>query len=271
VRNGSRHDPPPDRHPLPTCIQGLAALPDGYEATIRAGLPAALGNDSAIAGLPAEAMPAMAGHVRLLLAWNEAINLTGIRAPEEIAREHVLDSLAAVPLLRRAGIDDFVDLGSGGGYPGLPLAVAIPARRALLVDSIGKKARFLETAVAALGLGDRVTVRAVRAETLAAEAGNRGRWGAVVARAVADLSDLAELALPLLRTGGLLVAWKRRPIDGELADADRPLRAVRGRVAAVEAVTVPGLEDHVLVVVEKVAATPPGFPRDPAARRRQRL
>ncbi|MGD0019631.1 MAG: 16S rRNA (guanine(527)-N(7))-methyltransferase RsmG [Candidatus Limnocylindrales bacterium] len=231
-----------------------------------AGLPAIEGE-----GISADARAAIDGHVRLLLAWNEAVNLSGIRAPEAIAREHVLDSLTALPLLRRAGIAEFVDLGSGGGYPGLPLAVALPARRALLVESIGKKARFLAAAVAALGLADRVAVAGTRAESIAADPRHRGHWQAVVSRAVADLTELSELALPLLRGGGVLVAWKRRPLDEELSRAARAVRQLGGRVVACEAVALPGLEDHVLAVVEKVAATPPEFPRDPAARRRRPL
>jgi 16S rRNA (guanine527-N7)-methyltransferase len=207
----------------------------------------------------------------MLLAWNNAINLSGIREADRIAREHVVDSLAALPLLRRAGVAEFVDLGSGGGYPGLPLALALPARRALLVESTGKKARFLEVAVAAVGASDRVAVAAMRAEQLAADLRHRGRWQTVVARAVADLTELSELALPLLAPGGLLVAWKRQPLGEELARADRGVRQLGGRLTACEAVTVPGLEDHVLVVVEKTGRTPPEFPRDPAARRRRPL
>jgi 16S rRNA (guanine527-N7)-methyltransferase len=229
---------------------------------VRAGLPI---------GLSEAQLDAIGDHVRLLMAWNEAINLSGIRESEMIARHHVLDSLTAVPLLRRAGIDEFVDIGSGGGYPGLPLAVALPARRAILVDSIAKKARFLTVAVEAAGVADRVAVFAGRAETLAADPAHRGRWGAVVARAVADLTDLAEVALPLLRPGGLLVAWKRRPVDEEVARAARAVRQMGGRVAGLETVTVPGLEDHLLAVIEKVAETPGEFPRDPAARRRRPL
>ncbi len=279
MRNGSPETtPPPDRDPLPTCVRDLDPLPDAYLATVRAGLAvgsAAGRPEGRPAGLPIELseaqLEAIGDHVRLLLAWNEAINLSGIRVPEMIAREHVLDSLAAVPLLRRAGIDEFVDIGSGGGYPGLPLALALPARRAILVESIRKKARFLVAAVSAAGLADRVEVAAVRAEALAADPAHRGRWEAVVARAVADLTDLAELSLPLLRVGGLLVAWKRRPMDEELARAERALRGLRGRVVDVESVAVAGLEDHVLAVVEKVAETPPQYPRDPAARRRRPL
>ena len=127
--------PPPGREPLPTRVQGLPPLPPEFEAVLRGGLAAIGAGGTALA---AEAREAIDGHVRLLLAWNRAINLSGIREPEAIACEHVLDSLAALPLLRRAGIEEFVDLGSGGGYPGLPLAAALPARRALLVESIGK-------------------------------------------------------------------------------------------------------------------------------------
>ena len=259
--------PPPDRDPLPTCVTGLDPLPEAYLAVVRNGLATALQD-----GVVSEAqLGAIGDHVRLLLAWNEAINLSGIRTVEEIAREHVLDSLTAVPLLRRFGVDEFVDLGSGAGYPGLPLALALPARRAMLVESVAKKARFLTTVVQAVGIGDRVAVASARAESVAADPDHRGRWGAVVARAVADLTDLAELSLPLLRTGGLLVAWKRRPFDEELARAERALRQLGGRVAEVAGVAVPGLEDHVLAVIEKVAETPSEFPRDPAVRRRRPL
>jgi 16S rRNA (guanine527-N7)-methyltransferase len=280
--------PPSGRDPLPTSVKGLDPLPEGYLATIRAGLEAALlggrsdaaGSTGAAeagvavaaeSGLSAEQTEAIGDHVRLLVAWNRAINLSGIREPELIAREHVLDSLTAVPLLRWAGIDDFVDLGSGGGYPGIPLALALPASHALLVESIAKKARFLATVVDAVGIGDRVAVYDRRAESLAADPNHRGRWGAVVARAVADMADLAEVSLPLLRVGGLLVAWKRHPLDEELAAAEPALHQLRGRLVAVEGVTVPGLEDHVLAVVEKIAETPREFPRDPAARRRRPL
>jgi 16S rRNA (guanine527-N7)-methyltransferase len=223
------------------------------------------------AALDEAQLAAMADHARLLLAWNDAINLSGIREPEAIAREHVLDSLSALGLLRRAGVTEFLDLGSGGGYPGLPLAVALPVTRAILVESIAKKARFLSTAVAAVGLADRVAVAPTRVESLAANPLHRGRWQAVLARAVADLAELAELSLPLLRAGGLLVAWKRLPLDVELARAERAVGQLGGRLAGCERVAVAGLDGHVLVIVERVAAAPREFPRDPAVRRRRPL
>jgi 16S rRNA (guanine527-N7)-methyltransferase len=252
------------REPLPTRVSDLPPLPDAYGRTLRAGMRAI----GAGLVLPDQAARAIDDHVRLLMAWNVAVNLSGIRDAEAIAREHVLDSLTALPLLRRAGIGELVDLGSGGGFPGLPLAAALPARRALLVDSIAKKARFLHVAVEAAGLADRVGVAATRAESLAADPRQRGHWQAVVSRAMGDLVELAELGLPLLAPGGLLVAWKRRPFDEELARARRAVGQLGGRIAAWEPVAVPGLEDHALAVVEKVAPTPSQFPRDPAARKR---
>jgi 16S rRNA (guanine527-N7)-methyltransferase len=149
--------------------------------------------------------------------------------------------------------------------------VALPARRALLVESVGKKARFLATAIDATGMRGRVAVAATRAETLAADPHHRGSWQAVTVRAVAEMAELVELALPLLSVGGLLVAWKRRPAEEELARAHGAIHQLRGRLIRLEPVTVPGLEDHVLAVVEKIGETPDQYPRDPAARRRRPL
>jgi 16S rRNA (guanine527-N7)-methyltransferase len=176
-------------------------LPAAYHDGLDAGL-SALG-----LVLDPDARAAIDGHVRLLLAWTGAINLTAIRDPAGIAIRHVLDSLTGLAVLRGRAIDRFVDLGSGGGFPGIPLAAALPAERALLIDSIGKKVRFLATAVGAVGLGERVTAEAARSESLAARRADRGAWPAVTARAVGALAELVEQALPLLRPDGILVAW----------------------------------------------------------------
>ncbi len=251
------------RAPLPMHVRDTEPLPLRALEDLDAGL-AALG----LAGLREGSRACLEGHLRLLLAWNRAINLTAIRDPLGAVRLHVLDSLAAVPVLRSLGLEAVLDLGSGGGYPGIPLAVALPARRALLVESVGKKAAFLRTVVAALDLGETVDVASLRAETLAADRAHRGRWPAVVARAVADLAELAEIALPLVRVGGVLVAWKREPLDAELAAAAKSIELLGGGVPRVESVALAGLASHRLVIVPKLRATPSGFPRDPAARAR---
>jgi 16S rRNA (guanine527-N7)-methyltransferase len=216
--------------------------------------------------LPPPAVTGLADHLRLLLAWTAAVNLTAIRDPRAAVAAHVLDALAALPLLREHGVRALLDLGSGGGYPGLPLAIALPAERALLVDSIGKKARFLATAVTGLNLADRVEVAAVRAETLAADPRHRGRWPAVTARAVAALPELVELAFPLLAPGGLLVAWKRSEIEQERARAMPALAALGGGTLEVIHVAPPVPAGHVLVVCRKTGRTPAGWPRPPVER-----
>jgi 16S rRNA (guanine527-N7)-methyltransferase len=205
-----------------------------------------------------------------LLAWTGSINLTSIREPAEVARLHVLDSLTAVTPLRGRGITRFLDLGSGGGLPGILLALALPADRALLVESVGKKARFLDVAVEALGLSDRVAVEAQRAEALARDPRDRERWPAVTARAVAALEELAELAFPLLVPGGVLVAWKRGAIELEIEDAAAKLDGLGGGLIEVVDPGLTALPGHRLVIVEKTGRTADSWPRDPAIRRRPR-
>jgi 16S rRNA (guanine527-N7)-methyltransferase len=251
------------RDPLPTDVDSLPALPSAYGDALDGGLRE-LGLE-----LEPAVRAAIDDHARLLLAWTAAINLTAIREPGAVARDHVLDSLSAVAILRDRGARTLLDLGSGGGYPGLPLAIALPAERAVLVESVGKKARFLATVLDALELRPRVAVAATRAETLAADPHHRERWDVVTARAVGSLAELVELGLPLAAPGGALVAWKQRGAEDELAAAERAAEDLGGGRPRIEPVPVTGLDDHVLVVVEKVAPTPPGWPRDPAERRRR--
>ena len=226
---------------------------------------------------------------RLLLAWSPFVNLTAIRDPGGIALEHVADSLAAVPALldrlaarrpprRPVGL---LDLGSGAGYPGLPVALAIPVAHAMLVDSIARKAAFLEAVSAAAGRACRATgeepppvrVARARAEDLGRSPDHRNHWEIVTARAVAALPLLAELALPLVRPGGVFVAWKRDGGDGAFAaeiEAAMPLLEELGADPnpVVEPVRLAGLLDHRLVFVTKRRATPDRWPRRAPGRRR---
>ena len=251
------------REPLPTRVEATPQLPSAYHDALEAGL-VALGLD-----LADQARAAIDGHARLLLAWTGSINLTAIREPEAVALAHVIDSLSAVPLLRARGVDRFIDLGSGGGYPGLPIAAALPAARALLLEPIRKKAAFLTTAATAVGLADIVEAAPVRAEALAADSRHRGRWPAVTVRAVAGLGELIELAFPLLEPDGFLVAWKRGSIEAERAGGDRAMAALGGGSLERLPVRVPGLLGHSLVVATARGAAPAGYPRDPGARRRR--
>jgi 16S rRNA (guanine527-N7)-methyltransferase len=272
---------PPSTHvrvELPTDPDGCPPLDPAFHRSLEAALAG-----SRIT-LESDVRAGLEAHARLLLAWSGAISLTAIRSPGGVALEHVADALAALPLLRRLGLPPrpaVLDLGSGGGYPGLPLGLALPAGRLALVDSIGKKARFLRVAAAAAaatmtargGHAPRIDVFAARAEELAGSAEHRARWDLVTARAVGDMRELAELSLPLLRRGGWLVAWKRDAGDGklaaELAAAGAALALLGGEVVAHEPVGMAGLEDHRLIVVRRVAPTPGRFPRPVVERRRR--
>ncbi len=253
------------RDPLPTRVQDLAPLPPSYARVLDPGLEA-LGLT-----LSPEARETIDAHVRFLLAWTGAINLTAIRDPADVARLHVLDSLAAVPHLAARGITRLLDIGSGGGYPGLPLAVALGSDRTLLVDSVGKKVQFLRTVIKATGLERRVAAEAERSEAVARDPRDREAWPAVTARAVTSLVELVELGLPLVAPGGVLVAWKRGPVEEELDGAAGALRALRAGPPEVVPAGVPGLDGHCLVIVPRGGPIDVRFPRDPAERRRRPL
>lgn len=238
-------------------------MPGAYADALDAGL-AALGM-----ALEPRARTVIDGHMRLLLAWTGSINLTAIRDPAAAASGHVVDSLTAIPILRDRGADRLLDLGSGGGLPGIPLAAALPGIRALLVESTGKKAAFLRTVATATGIDDRVEVAGARAEATAADPRHRGRWPVVTARAVAPLAELVELAFPLLAPGGCLIAWKRgESIDEERA-AERAIAALGGGELVRHPVTVPSLPGHVLLVATRTGVVPDGYPRANTVRKRR--
>jgi 16S rRNA (guanine527-N7)-methyltransferase len=171
--------------------------------------------------------------------------------------------------MRARGIAAFVDLGSGAGFPGIPLAIAMPGR-ALLVDSVGKKTAFLETAVAALRLGD-IEVVTARSEDLAFQPRHREQWPALLARAVAGLGELVELAFPLLTRDGWLIAWKRGDIRAEVAQAKRAIDALDGGIIEVVDNAPAYLPGHRLVFVRKTGRTPSGWPRSRPVRLRSPL
>lgn len=202
-----------------------------------------------------------------LLAWNERVNLTSITEPDEVERRHFVDSLTCLlalnDLLEECPAATLIDIGTGGGFPGLPLKIARPEIRLTLLDSVRKKTEFLEHLVRALGLCD-VTVLTARAEELGQQPQYRERYDAAVSRALAELPVLLELCLPFVRVGGRLVAPRRGDLLAQQAEAERAARELGGVFRAPIPVDLgPGYTGYGLVVVDKAAPTPPRYPRRP--------
>ena len=209
-------------------------------------------------GLPAEGVPSLLRYGDLLVETNKVMNLTAITDPEEIASLHFLDSAALLTL------EDFrnksvVDVGTGAGFPGLPLRILEPTIRLTLLDSLGKRIQFLNRVCQELELTDVACVHG-RAEEFAAE--HRESFDLAVSRAVAALPVLCELCLPLVRPGGKFLAMKSVDSDQELEAAKHAIETLGGAVSGVRDYEIPGTEvRHRLILVEKVKKTPEKYPR----------
>ncbi len=180
-------------------------------------------------------------YLALLQQWNQAYNLTAIRDPREMVAKHLLDSLAVLPHLPEGRL---VDIGSGAGLPVVPLALARPTLRATLVETAGKKARFLREAVRRLALVERIEVLSARAEQL----DRAGQYDLLSARAFGTLRQILTIGGHLLRPGGRLLAMKGQPPQAELADLPAGWRHV-----ATHPLRVPGLDaERCLCVVERI-------------------
>lgn len=199
----------------------------------------------------------------LLLEWNQRINLTAITTPAAIQTRHFVDSLACALATGDLNGRRLIDVGSGAGFPGVPLKLLFPDLQLTLAESVAKKARFLESLVEALGLTG-VTVIAERAETLGQDPQHREAYDWAVARAVAPLPILAELLLPFCRLGGRVLAQKGAAAAEEVAAAANALRVLGGgNVTPVPVPLTADADAHHLVIIEKIAPTPPAYPRRP--------
>jgi 16S rRNA (guanine527-N7)-methyltransferase len=208
---------------------------------------------------------ALRNYIDLLAEANKTVNLTSLREPEAIERRHIAESLAVARALTEAGVlapgARVIDVGSGGGLPGIPLAIVRPDVAVTLLEATGKKAAFLERAVAMLGLGN-VRVLAARAEEAAHLSTEREVYDLALARAVAPLVSLAELTLPFVRVGGALAAVKGSRAEQEIEDAAAAIRTCGGGGVRTLALDTGGPNLR-LLLIPKVAATPSHLPRRP--------
>ena len=214
-------------------------------------------------------------YYRELADWNTRMNLTSVSDYEGVQVKHFLDSLTLLPALDGALPPEarVVDVGAGAGFPGLPLKLARPDLRPALVEATGKKANFLRHLAERLELAG-VEVLTGRAEELAHRPELRAGFDLTLARGLAKLPALLEYTLPFTRRGGLVAAWKHGGdgLKAELASAQRPLQVLGGRVKSIYPVTAAGLTDNrVVMVIEKVKATPGEYPRRPGVPGKQPL
>lgn len=206
-------------------------------------------------------VPAFAALLELLVEANTRVNLTALKTEPDIVLKHFVDSLSCLRGGHLDGADQVIDLGTGAGFPALPLAIMAPGTTFTPLDSIRKKIDFVRAAAASLDLPN-VTPQVGRAETLGRDSDHREGYDRVVCRAVAALPILAELGLPLLKPGGRLVAQKGPSSEAELQAGRQAAAEVGGRVTVVDAFTLPVLGDaRTLIVIEKTGPTPEKYPR----------
>ena len=206
-------------------------------------------------------LSALSLYERELLDWNLRFNLTAIRDPQEIHIKHFLDSLTCLLAMRMPAPANLIDIGTGAGFPGIPIKIVFPQIQLTLVESVGKKAEFCRHVVKMLAMPG-VEVVQERAETMGQDPNYRERYDWAVARAVAILPVLAEYLLPLVRVGGSMLAMKGESGPAEAHSAEHALRVLGGHLRQLLPVTLPGVaEERYLVVIDKVAATPNTYPR----------
>jgi 16S rRNA (guanine527-N7)-methyltransferase len=204
---------------------------------------------------------ALSLYERTLLEWNTRINLTAIRDPQEIRVKHFLDSLSCLCVMRETPLEQVVDVGTGAGFPGIPLKIICPSMHLTLVESVGKKADFCRHLVERLGLRE-ITVLQQRVEQVGQTSAYRESYDWALGRAVADMPVLAEYLLPLVKVGGRMLAMKGESGPAEAQAAEHAMHLLGGRLGQLVPVTLPGVaEQRYLVVVDKRAATPPKYPR----------
>ena len=198
-----------------------------------------------------------------LIIWNEKFNLTSIKEPQEIVFKHFLDSLSCLSVIPKESQQtsfSLIDVGSGAGFPGIPLKIVYPRIRLTLVDSVGKKIDFCKHIAVTLGLKD-VEFLKIRAEDLGQSRQYRESFDWSAARAVAKLPVLLEYLLPLVKTGGFALAQKAQNIEEEMHSSEHALKVLGGVLVKVHPVQLPGMDARNLLVFKKNRSTPPMYPR----------
>ena len=205
--------------------------------------------------LPEEALARLCAFGEAVVRQNEVMNLTAITEPEQVAKLHLLDSLTILKAADLTG-KKVIDVGCGAGFPGVPVAIACPGAEVTLLDSLGKRMRWLETVLPELG----VPARCVTARAEEAADGYREQFDCAMSRAVARLNILLELTAPYVKVGGAVLAMKGAAAREELQEAQSAIAALGGRLERLAEFPVEGTQ-HTVLVIRKVKPTPQKYPR----------
>lgn len=200
-------------------------------------------------------------YMRLLQEWNEKINLTAITEDEEVIKKHFIDCIKAFKSNAVKNARTIIDVGTGAGFPGLPIAIMNPDVKVTLLDSLNKRVNFLNTVVSTLGLKNVITIHS-RAEDGARKPELRERFDVATSRAVANMAVLSEFCLPYVKLNGYFVALKGPAIDDELKDGQKAINTLGGKLENILEVNIEESDlKHNIVEVKKVSKCPKTYPR----------